>query len=123
MKKFIFILPLVILTSVKLTAQKNSSPYLDNKGNECVLTWNSKTGTSKLLFYKESENKFKEAAYLLPVKPTGDEGTYGFKPYVDAKGNECVLTWNSKTGTSKLFFYKESENKFKEAEHQIPVID
>ncbi|HOZ30709.1 MAG TPA: hypothetical protein PLL66_07310, partial [Bacteroidales bacterium] len=98
-------------------------PYIDKDGFESILAWNSNTGTSKLFYYKSSESKFVETNYQLPTKPTGDEGTFEFMPYIDKDGVECVLTWNTKTGTSKLFYYKSSEGKFVETDYQLPEIE
>lgn len=121
MKKLSLIIILTVFSSWKLNAQKNSHAYLDQQGIECVLTWNSKTGASKLYFYKASEKKFNESPYQLPTKPTADEGSYEFYPYLDQQGIECVLAWNSVTGTSKLFYYKSSEKKFVESPYQLPT--
>jgi hypothetical protein len=121
MKKILSLSIIALIVISHLSAQKHGAPYIDNNGLECALTWNAKTGTSKLFYYKGTENKFVEAKYQLPTKPTGDEGKYGFMPYLDNNGLECALTWNAKTGTSKLFYYKGTENKFVEAKYQLPT--
>lgn len=44
-------------------------------------------------------------------------------PYLDKYGNEYVLTWNSETGTSKLYSYSSVNEKFVVADYQLPKIE
>ncbi|MBN4082147.1 hypothetical protein JYT21_00425, partial [bacterium AH-315-B15] len=68
------------------------APYLDHLGRECVLVWDVHSGVSKIFYHKPSENKFLVSSYQLPIAPLG-EGEYGFAPYLDHLGRECVLVW------------------------------
>lgn len=100
--------------------QRQASPYLDQDGLECVLTWNETSGASTLYFYQSSSESFAEAPYQLPKAPTGDAGTYQFAPYLDQDGLECVLAWNTNTGKSRLFFYQSSTKTFEASSYQLP---
>lgn len=119
--KILILIPLLLACSGSwLVAQKNSFPYLDPQGVECILTWNSETGISKLYYYEPSEEKFIESPYQLPEQAIEEEGSYQFYPYLDADSVECVLTWNTKTGISKLYYYEPSEALFLESPYQLP---
>lgn len=120
MKRSRYLLILMVLFISELKAQRNSFPYLDQDGIECILTWNSETGISKLYYYEPYEGIFVEAPYQLPENPTGDEGTYQFHPYLDQDRVECILTWNSTTGVSKLYYYDPYEETFLESPYQLP---
>jgi hypothetical protein len=67
MKKILSLSIIALIVISHLSAQKHGAPYIDNNGLECALTWNAKTGTSKLFYYKGTENKFVEAKYQLPT--------------------------------------------------------
>jgi len=41
-------------------------------------------------------------------------------PYIDQNGLECVLTWNSSTGGSILYYYSGDDNKFLPSPYQLP---
>lgn len=41
-------------------------------------------------------------------------------PYLDQNGLECVLTWNSTTGGSILYYYSSDDNKFLPSPYQLP---
>lgn len=96
-------------------------PYLDQNGLECVLAYNSVTGTSVLFYYKSETKQFAKSKYQLDTAPTGDKGTFQFRPYLDQNGLECVLVYNSKTGSSALFYYQETSGKFVKANYQLPL--
>ena len=117
---FVFLLLLSVF-HFTASAQKQCIPYMDQNGVECSLVWNSVTGASKLYFYNNNTGKFAETPYQLPAKPTGDAGSYQFHPYLDKNGVECVLTYNTTTGTSKLYFYNAGQKKFTEAPYQLPA--
>jgi hypothetical protein len=97
-------------------------PSEDKTYYECMV-WDAETGASKLYFYNYTDKTFK--AYgdnvQLPADPL---------PNVDGKRNlrmnytaihvasqdktyyECMV-WDTKTGTSKLYFYNYTDKKFK----------
>ncbi|MBI3135140.1 MAG: hypothetical protein HYZ14_10750 [Bacteroidetes bacterium] len=118
MKKFLSLILLV--APFYGMSQRQASPYLDQDGLECILTWNETSGSSVLYFYQSSTESFAEAPYQLSAAPTGDAGTYAFAPYLDQDGLECVLAWNTTTGKSKLFFYQASTKTFEAAPYQLP---
>src|SRR5687768_14999256 len=118
MKKILCLVSVVI--SFYANSQKQTSPYLDQDGLECVLTWNETSGKSVLYFYQAATESFTEAPYQLSAAPTGDAGTYQFSPYLDQDGLECVLAWNATTGSSRLFFYQAATKTFEAAPYQLP---
>lgn len=97
-------------------------PYLDQDGLECVLAFNKTTGSSKLYFYSAENSAFALCNYQLPSSPTGDSGKYGFWPYLDQNGLECVLVWNYTTGKSVLYFYSTESKQFVVANYQLGLI-
>lgn len=98
-------------------------PYLDQDGIECVLAYNSKTTKSVLFYYDSDEAAFLEAPYQMPNDPTGDKGNVHFQPYIDMDGIECVLTWNTETGSSKLYYYDSSTELFEESPYQLADLE
>jgi len=98
-------------------------PYLDKTGAECALAWNTASGVSKLYYYSKTVGQFKVSPYQLPSKPTGDTGTYGFTPFLNRHGAECILTWNTETGVSKMYRHDDIENNFLVSSHQLITIE
>lgn len=111
---------LSLLVSQISFAQYRAIPYIDQDGLECAFTWNENTGYSQLYFYQSSSEAFVAGPYQLNTAPTGDAGVYQFAPYLDQDGLECVLAWNSTTGSSRLFFYSSDSETFVEAPYQLP---
>jgi hypothetical protein len=97
--------------------------YLDKAGSECALVCNTETGVSKLHYYSKIVGEFKVSPYQLPSKPTGDNGVYGFTPFLNRDGAECILAWNALTGVSRMYRHDDVENNFLVSSHQLSPIE
>ena len=96
------------------------SPYVDKKGRDVVLAWDTKTGKS--VFYRWNSSSYSWNAYEinLPSSPVpGSTGDIMMTPYIDMTGRDVVLVWDTKSG--KSMFYNWSDNTYNWEPYEINI--
>lgn len=94
-----------------------------------ALVWDSETGTSTLYFYSYDSKSFKayEDNVQLPANPLGEASGSVMADYTSVhvpsqdKTYYEVMFWDTKTGTSKLYFYSFNDKKFKAYEDNVQL--